>query len=48
VENNQFRQTAVVGGDMLPGNMQEIISGITPGQRVVINALAFQTTVAEQ
>ena len=48
VENNQFRQTAVVGGDMLPGNMQEIISGITPGQRVVVNALAFQTTVAEQ
>jgi membrane fusion protein, heavy metal efflux system len=48
VENNQFRRTAVVGGDMLPGNMQEIISGITPGQRVVANALEFQTTVAGQ
>jgi membrane fusion protein, heavy metal efflux system len=48
VENDQFRRTAVVGGDMLPGNMQEIVSGITPGQRVVANALEFQTTVAEQ
>jgi membrane fusion protein, heavy metal efflux system len=49
VENNQFRRTAVVGGDMLPpGDMQEIISGIAPGQRVVANALTFQTTVAEQ
>ena len=47
VTNNQFRRTAVVGGDMLPGGMQEIISGITPGQRVVANALEFQTTVAQ-
>ena len=48
LENNQFRQTAVVGGDMLPDDMQEIISGITPGQRVVANALEFETTVGQQ
>jgi len=33
---------------MLPDDMQEIISGITPGQRVVANALEFETTVGQQ
>ena len=31
----KFRRVEVVGGDMLPGNRQEIISGIAPGQQVV-------------
>ena len=44
---NQFRRVAVTAGDMLPGNMQEIISGIEPGQQVVSNALQLQNT-AEQ
>jgi cobalt-zinc-cadmium efflux system membrane fusion protein len=35
---------AVTGGDMLPGNMQEIRAGIQPGQRVVQNALILQNT----
>jgi hypothetical protein len=30
---------------MLPGNMQEIMSGLAPGNRVVSNALEFQNTV---
>jgi len=47
LQKNQFRRTEVVDGDMLPGNMQEIISGIAPGQRVVANALEFQNS-AEQ
>ena len=47
VKGNQFRRTEVVAGDMLPDGMQEIISGITPGQQVVGNALEFQNT-AEQ
>ena len=47
LENSQFRRTEVVGGDMLPGNMQEIISGIAPGQQVLANALEFQNS-AEQ
>jgi cobalt-zinc-cadmium efflux system membrane fusion protein len=48
VANNQFRRTEVVGGDMLPGGLQEIVSGIAPGQQVVANALEFENTVAEQ
>jgi len=32
---------------MLPGNMQEIDSGITAGQQVVSNALALQSTVEQ-
>ena len=47
LEGNQFRRTEVVGGDMLPGGMQEIQSGLSPGQKVVANALEFQNT-AEQ
>ncbi len=41
-DNGQFRRVAVTGGDMLPGNMQEIRTGIQPGQRVVQNALVLQ------
>ncbi len=47
VQNNRFRRTEVVGGDMLPGGLQEIVSGIIPGQQVVANALEFQNTVAQ-
>ena len=43
----QFRRVEVSGGDMLPGNLQEV-SGIQPGQRVVGNALEFQNTVERQ
>jgi cobalt-zinc-cadmium efflux system membrane fusion protein len=45
-QNNQFRRVQVTGGDMLPGDMQEV-SGIAPGQQVVANALAFQNTVEQ-
>jgi len=47
VKGNEFRRTEVIGGDMLPEGMQEIISGIAPGQQVINNALRFQNT-AEQ
>ncbi|MBZ5576575.1 MAG: efflux RND transporter periplasmic adaptor subunit [Acidobacteriia bacterium] len=40
--DRQFRRVEVVGGDMLPGNMQEIVSGIKPGDRVVSNALVLE------
>jgi cobalt-zinc-cadmium efflux system membrane fusion protein len=43
----QFRRVEVVGGDMLPGGMQELISGIPAGQQVVANALEFQNTVQQ-
>ena len=32
---------------MLPGNMQEIVSGVEPGQQVVANALVLQNTVEQ-
>jgi cobalt-zinc-cadmium efflux system membrane fusion protein len=45
--NNQFRRIEVVGGNMLPGGLQEINSGIQPGQQVVSNALVLQSTVEQ-
>jgi cobalt-zinc-cadmium efflux system membrane fusion protein len=44
---NNFRRVEVKAGAMLPGDMQEIRSGIAPGQQVIANALEFQNT-AEQ
>jgi cobalt-zinc-cadmium efflux system membrane fusion protein len=46
-EGSQFRRLEVTGGKMLPGNLQEIATGIRPGQKVVSNALVLQAT-AEQ
>ena len=46
-QDKKFRRVAVTAGDMLPGNLQEIVSGAAPGQQVVANALEFQNT-AEQ
>jgi len=44
-DNSSFRRVEVVAGNMLPGNMQEIASGIQPGDEVVANALVLQDTV---
>ena len=43
----KFRRIEVTGGNMLPGKMQEIVSGLTPGQQVVSNALVLQNTVEQ-
>jgi len=43
----RFRRLEVVGGNMLAGNMQEIVSGLKPGQQVVKNALVLQATVEQ-
>jgi len=45
--DKKFRRVPVTAGDMLPGNLQEIVSGAAPGQQLVANALEFQNT-AEQ
>jgi cobalt-zinc-cadmium efflux system membrane fusion protein len=42
-----FKRIEVVGGPTLPGNLQEIISGIEPGAKVVTNALVLQNTVEQ-
>jgi cobalt-zinc-cadmium efflux system membrane fusion protein len=44
---NKFRRTEVTAGNTLPDKMQEIISGIKPGQQVVSNALVLQNTVEQ-
>lgn len=43
----QFRRVEVVGGKMLPGNLQEILSGLRTGQQVVANALVLENTVEQ-
>jgi membrane fusion protein, heavy metal efflux system len=42
--DGSFRRMSVQSGDTLPGNMQEIRTGINAGQQVVSNALALQNT----
>ncbi len=43
----KFQQQEVVAGSMLPNNMQEVVSGLKPGQQVVGNALELQNTVEQ-
>jgi len=47
VEGGKFRRVAVQSGEVLPGSMQEINSGLQPGQQVVTNALELQQTVEQ-
>ena len=42
-----FKRQEVVGGNMLPNNLQEVISGLKPGEQVVARALVFQNTVEQ-
>jgi cobalt-zinc-cadmium efflux system membrane fusion protein len=43
--DKKFRRVGVVGGDALPGGMQEIKSGLQAGQQVVTNPLALQNEI---
>jgi cobalt-zinc-cadmium efflux system membrane fusion protein len=43
----QFRRVEVVTGNMLPGDQQEVRSGLQPGGRVVTNGLVFANTVEQ-
>jgi cobalt-zinc-cadmium efflux system membrane fusion protein len=47
--NNQFRRVEVVSGDLIQDNtsLQEIKSGIQPGQQVVTNALVLDHVLAQ-
>jgi cobalt-zinc-cadmium efflux system membrane fusion protein len=47
MEGGRFRRLEVVGGAMLPDNMQEVTSGLSPGQQVVKNALVLQASVEQ-
>jgi cobalt-zinc-cadmium efflux system membrane fusion protein len=46
-ENGRFRRVEIVARQMVPPNLQEIVSGIKPGDRVVTNALVLQNTVEQ-
>jgi len=46
--DKKFRRLEVVSGAMLPNQMQEIVSGIQPGQQVVTNAVVLQNTLDNQ
>jgi membrane fusion protein, heavy metal efflux system len=44
---NTFRRVEVVGGDALPGDRQEVRSGLKAGQQVVSNALVLDRTISQ-
>lgn len=46
--DNRFRRVEIHGGHMLPGNKQEILSGISVGQPVVSNVLQLEATLEAQ
>lgn len=46
--SNQFKRVEVRAGAMLPNDMQEILSGISPGQQVVSNVLQLEATLEAQ
>jgi cobalt-zinc-cadmium efflux system membrane fusion protein len=41
----KFKRIQVVSGGQLPNNMQEILSGLQPGQQVVTNAINLQNAI---
>jgi membrane fusion protein, heavy metal efflux system len=45
--NGHFRRQEVTAGNMLPGGLQEVMSGLKPGDQVVERALVFQNTVEQ-
>jgi cobalt-zinc-cadmium efflux system membrane fusion protein len=46
-QEGHFKRVEVVAGDMLPNGMQEVRSGLKPGEKVVANALVLQSTVEQ-
>ena len=44
---NTYRRVGVTTGAMVAGGLQEIVSGLRPGERVVQNALVLQNTVEQ-
>jgi membrane fusion protein, heavy metal efflux system len=45
--NGSFRRQEVRAGDMLDNGMQEVRSGLKPGDPVIVNALMFENSVEE-
>jgi membrane fusion protein, heavy metal efflux system len=47
MSGGHFKRLEVVSGNMLANGLQEVVSGIKPGDKVVSNALALQNTVEQ-
>jgi cobalt-zinc-cadmium efflux system membrane fusion protein len=45
-EDKKFRRVEVVSGDPLPNGLQEVTTGVKPGQQVVANAVVLDHTIA--
>lgn len=45
--SGHFKRQEIISGATLPGNMQEAVSGLKPGDQVVSNALELQNTVEQ-
>jgi hypothetical protein len=45
--HGEFQRKEIVSGPMRPDNMQEVTSGMQPGERVVMNALVMQNAVEQ-
>ncbi|HEY6340785.1 MAG TPA: efflux RND transporter periplasmic adaptor subunit [Bryobacteraceae bacterium] len=43
--NDHFRRQGIIAGDMLPGGLQEVVSGLKPGDRVVAGALDLENSL---
>jgi membrane fusion protein, heavy metal efflux system len=46
--DGKFRRVEVRSADMLPNKMQEVLSGLQPGQRVVSNAIVLENAFENQ
>jgi membrane fusion protein, heavy metal efflux system len=46
--DKKFRRVEIRSGDMLPNKMQEVLSGLQPGQQVVTNAIVLENTFENQ
>jgi cobalt-zinc-cadmium efflux system membrane fusion protein len=44
--DKKFRRVEVVGGDPLPGNLQQIKSGLQPAEQVIANASVLEHVIA--
>jgi membrane fusion protein, heavy metal efflux system len=43
--NQMFQRVEIVSGDQLPNQMEQVLSGLRPGQQVITNALSLQTAI---
>jgi membrane fusion protein, heavy metal efflux system len=46
--DRKFRREEIRGGEMLSNKMQEVLSGLQPGQQVVTNAIVLENTFENQ